>query len=230
MSGVATAIAGSALLGAYGSHQAGKAGRAAGDAQTAAAMAGIEEQRRQFDAIQQLLSPFVRGGTSAFGQQLDLMGINGADPQRAALEALQQSPQFTESLRLGESAILQNASATGGLRGGNTQGALMTFRPSLLASTINDQMTRLGGLAAVGQNAAAGVGNAGMQTGNAVSGLLQQAGAAQAGSILARGNAQAGAVNSLAGGLGMFAGLGGFAGMSNPQQLIRAGGVTQPVF
>lgn len=171
---------------------ANKAADAADDAsrtQAAAAQAGIEEQRRQFDAVQQLLNPFVTAGNSALTGQMDLLGRNGDDAQLKAIQALQASPQFTSMLRQGESSILANASATGGLRGGNTQAALMQFSPSLLAATINDQFGRLGQLSSLGQSSAAGVGNAGLQTGNAIAGLLQQQGAARAGGQIAAGNA-----------------------------------------
>ena len=101
----------------------------------------------------------------------------------------------------GENALLQNASATGGLRGGNLEAALAKFRPQMLSQLIQSQYTNLGGLTSIGQNAAAGVGNAGQNTGNAITNLLQQQGAAQAGSALASGQANAG----LASGIGSTA-------------------------
>ena len=168
--------------------QSRAAGKAA-DAQTESARLGIEEQRRQFDAVQKLLAPFVTGGTTAFGQQIALTGAAGADAQRAAIEAIEQGPEFAAMARQGENAILQNASATGGLRGGNVQGALAQFRPQILSGLIEQQYTRLGGLATAGQNAAANVGTAGMRTGENVSNLLAQQGAAQAGAALAQGQA-----------------------------------------
>jgi hypothetical protein len=117
---------------------------------------------------------------------------------------------FTSMLQQGENSILQNASATGGLRGGNTQAALAQFSPALLSQMINDQYSRLGGLTALGQNAAAGVGNAGMQTGSNISALLQQQGAAQAGNALGQGQAVAGIANGFASGAGAYAGMRGF--------------------
>ena len=110
----------------------------------------------------------------------------------------------------GNNAILANASATGGLRGGNTQAALAQFSPQLLSQLIQQQFGNLGGLTSVGQNAAAGVGNAGMQTGNSITNLLQQQGAAQAGAALAGGRASMGAWSGGMGALGTFAGGGGF--------------------
>lgn len=185
------------------------ASNTAADATTRAANAGIAQQQSQFDAIQKLLSPYVTTGTSALGSQADLAGINGNDKQAAAIAALQASPAFTSAQKLGENRILANASATGGLRGGNTQAALAQFNPALLASTINDQYSRLGGLSSMGQNAAAGVGNAGMATGNNVTNLLGQIGSAQAGQALAGGRSDLTAINGLSSALGQFYGNGG---------------------
>lgn len=209
--GIELALAGASLVGGiYSADQQRKAGNRAADAQTAAAQAGIDEQRRQFDALQKLLSPYANGGAAAFGAQQDLVGLNGADKQGAAINALADSPQFTALQQQGEDAILQNASATGGLRGGNTQAALAQFRPQLLAQLIEQQYARLGGMASVGQNAAAGVGNAGMQTGANVANLLNQQGAAQAGAALSAGRSNMGYANALTGAFGQYAGLGGF--------------------
>lgn len=196
--------AGSALLGAWSSSQQAGAAKDASDAQVAASQAGIAQQGKQFDAIQALLAPYVNTGTKAIGAQGDLVGLNGVAPQGAAIDALQKSPLFTSLLAQGTNSILQNASATGGLRGGNTQAALAQFSPALLAQTINDQYSKLGGLTSIGQNAAAGVGNAGIATGNQITSLLQQQGAAQAGNALAQGKAQAGYVNSLTNALGQY--------------------------
>jgi len=170
-----------------------KAADKASAAQTQSAEMGIEEQRRQFDAIQKLLSPYVNAGNSALGAQQNLLGLGGPAAQQAAIGAIEDSPQFAALTQQGEEVILANASATGGLRGGNVQAAMMQFRPQVLAQLINDRYAQLGGLAGLGQNAenaAAGVGNAGMQTGNNVTQLLGQQGAASAGAALLAGKAQ----------------------------------------
>jgi len=199
------------------------AGNKAADAQTRAAQLGIDEQKRQFDAIQKLLSPYVTGGTAAFGAQGDLAGLNGADKQKAAIDAIQSSPAFTAALAQGNNSILANASATGGLRGGNTQAALGQFAPALLAQAINDQFGRLGGLSSIGENAAAMTGNSGMHTADAISQLLQSQGAAGAGAALSAGNANATLVNGLTGAIGTvlvgrnsYTSPGIFGGYSNP--------------
>lgn len=139
--------------------------------------------------------------------QQDLLGLNGPQAQQAAFDAAQNSPYFSGLIQQGENAILQNASATGGLRGGNTQAALAQFRPQMLAQYLNDYYSKLGGLTSIGQNAAAGVGNAGMQSTNQISALLQQQGAAQAGNALAQGQIAANQWSGIGSAIGQIGGL-----------------------
>lgn len=132
--------------------------------------------------------------------QQDLIGLNGPEKQRLALEGIKNSSQFTELAKQGEEGILQNASATGGLRGGNTQGALAQFRPALLNAMIDSQFNKLGSITQIGQASAAGQASAGLQTGANVANLLQDQGAAQAGKYLAQGQA----VNNIANTVGSY--------------------------
>jgi hypothetical protein len=206
----AVAIGGATVLGGIvGSSAQRSAASQAADAQTIASQQGIAEQQRQFDAVQKLLAPYTNAGTSSLSAQQDLLGLNGNGAQQTAIAGIQNGPQFQSMLKQGENSILANASATGGLRGGSTQAALAQFSPTLLSQLINDQYSKLGGLTSLGQNSAAGVGNAGMQTGNNVANLLQQQGAAQAGSALAAGKADAQLWNTPASALGTYFGLGG---------------------
>jgi len=139
------------------------ADKAAGVAGSTSA-AQIAESSRQFDAIQNLLSPYAEAGPGALQAQQNLLGLGGEEAQKAAYAGIEGSPAFQSMAQQGENAMLQNASATGGLRGGNIQGALAQYRPQLLSQLIQQQYQNLGGLTSIGQNAAAGVGNAGMQT------------------------------------------------------------------
>jgi len=90
-------------------------------------------------------------------------------------------------VRQGENALLQNASATGGLRGGNVQSALAQYRPQILSDLINQQYGRLGGLSQMGQAAAGGQAVAGQSMASNVGNLFGQQGAALAGGQLAQG-------------------------------------------
>lgn len=231
----------------------------ASDAGIAEQHADIAEQRRRFDKVQELLKPYVEAGTGAIGglapyrqagagaipilqqfasaggpaleQQQALLGLRGPEAQRAAISGIEQGPGFQAQVRAGEEALLQRASATGGLRGGNIQAALAQFRPQMLQEAIEQQYGRLGGLvgvggtiaqqlassglgsterlAALGQASAAGTGAAAQTSGTAIANLLAQQGAAQAGSEMAQGRAFAAIPSAIAGGLGIFSGLGG---------------------
>lgn len=184
MSWIAAAVIGSSVV--SGVVQS-KAAKTASTAQVQAADKGVLEQRRQFDAVQQLLKPYIETGTTALSRQAALMGLGGEEAQRSAITALEQGPEFAALTRQGEEAILQNASATGGLRGGNVQAALAQFRPQILSGLIEQQYSRLGGLASQGQASAVGQAEAGLQTGQNISSLYGQIGASQAGAALQRG-------------------------------------------
>lgn len=155
------------------------------------------------------------GTQGSLTQQQNLLGLNGAQAQGSAISQIENSPYFSGLVKQGENAILQNSSATGGLRGGNTQAALAQFRPNMLAAAINDQYTKLGGLTNIGQNAAAGVGNTGQATANNNSSLLGQLGAAQAGGILGQAAGQVQGINGISSAFGT--GLSGLAGYYNSQ-------------
>lgn len=224
-----------AIGGAYLSNRAQKkATEGASQAQQDASQLGIDEQRRQFDAVQKLLAPYVNAGTGAMAGQQDLLGLNGAQAQQGAIAGIQSSPMFGAMAAQGEDAILQNASATGGLRGGNVQGALAQFRPQLLGALIDQQYQRLGGLSQMGQASAAGVGSAGMQTGTQVANLLGQQGAAQAGAALAGGRADGQLINGVTGAIGSFIGGGGIQavqgmfGGSTPPPAVASGWKPEP--
>lgn len=208
MSGIATAVVvGSVATGVMSSKAQKKAANAAAGAQMEASEMGVEEQRRQFDAVQKLLKPYADAGLSGLSGQQDLLGINGTAAQQAAIGNINNSAEMQTYLQQGENAILQNASATGGLRGGNTQAALAQFRPQLLNQLINQRYQNLAGMTSLGQNAAAGTGNAGMQAASNISNLYQQSGAAQAGAALAHGQANANMWNSVGSTIGTLGGM-----------------------
>lgn len=194
--------AGASILGSvFGSRSQAKSADKASQAQQDLTRESIAEQRRQFDHIQGLLSPYVQSGNNALVQQNDLMGLNGFEKQQNAINNLNNSPFLQSAYRQAENALLQNASATGGLRGGNLQSALADNRMNMLNQAYNNQIQNLGGLVSIGQNAGAGVGNAGANFANNVAGLNQNLGQALAGGILANGQAKAGLWNTI-GGLG----------------------------
>lgn len=193
--GWGAAVVGAAVVGGVASNMAAKKGA---KAQKDSAQKGIDAENYRFDQMQQLLKPYTEAGNKSLSAQGDLAGLNGPEAQKAAVDAIQNSPEFDAMSKQGEEGILQNASATGGLRGGNTQAALAQFRPQLLSGLIDRQYGRLGGITQIGQASAAGVGSAGINTGANVAQLLQSQGQAEAGRAIAQGQAVGNVANSIA--------------------------------
>ena len=218
-------IGGSQLLG--GMMQA-DAAKSAAQAQAGSATEGIAEQRRQFDAIQQLLQPYVQAGTGAisqfqpfqqagaqaFEQQQALAGLRGPEAQQQAIAGIEGGAGFQANVRQGEEALLSRASATGGLRGGNIQAALAQFRPQLLQQEIDKQYGRLGGFSSTGLGVSEALYRGGQASavnqasqagavGANVANLLGQQGAAMAGGELGQARAYGGLLNAPA----QFAGM-----------------------
>lgn len=136
------------------------------------------------------LAPFSTGG---------LESTDGATEQARAIAELEASPQFQALVRNGEEAVLQNASATGGLRGGNTQRGLANFRADALVQTIENQLNRLGGLTGAGLSAATSSGSLGANSAAQVANIFGQQGQVRAGGLLTRGGITAGQMNSIGG-------------------------------
>ena len=88
----ALVVGGTQVVG--GIMQSRAASKAAG-AQTQAAEAGIEEQRRQFDAVQEILKPYVTAGTQAITglQPYAAAGAPALEQQQAALGVEDEDPR-----------------------------------------------------------------------------------------------------------------------------------------
>lgn len=191
----------------------------AADAQRYAADQGITEQRERYEEASDILSPYTGVGADAIEAQRAFLGLGDPDAYQQQIDIVTQSPAFQEALRQGEEAILQNAAATGGLRGGNTQRALMQFRPQLLAQMLDQQYERLGGLTSFGLPAAQQQAGQAQQLGRDIAGLRVGQGNAAAQGYLGRAfalrqgvsdiNKQAAMAAGAAGG-GAGAGAGGF--------------------
>jgi len=229
--------AGSQLI---GSVMQADAAESAAETQAGASRAGIAEQRSQFDAVQKLLAPYVQAGTGAisqfqpfqqagqkaFEQQQALAGLLGPEAQQQAIAAIEGGAGYQAQIQAGEEALLQNASATGGLRGGNIQAALAQFRPQMLQRAIDQQYGRLGGFAGAGigasealyrggQASAAGQASQAQALGTNVATLLGREAQAVAGGQLAQGRAFGAIPSAFASGLGTYASQGGNFG-GNP--------------
>lgn len=198
----AAAVGGAVIGGVMQNNASGKAADAAAGGSKDAMMMQLLMQKK----LEKLLKPYNDAGVAGLGGQLDLLGLNGNDAQAASISALEKSPQFTSLIKSGENALLQNASATGGLRGGNTSAALAQFRPQMLSQIIESQYGKLAGLSALGENAAAQTGNNMTNSTNQISGLIANAGQIQGQGIIAQGQGYADMFGGIAKGIGQYMG------------------------
>lgn len=175
--------------GLLGSGSQKKAARRAADAQVAALQQAIDENRRQFDVTQTNLQPWLTAGQEALGGQMDLLGLGegGAAGQAASIEDLRGSPLYQSLYDNGEEAVLANASATGGLRGGNTQRGLANFGRDTLAQVIENMFAKLGGISGAGNETATNLGGLGAQNADAIGQAFVGQGNARASRYLAQG-------------------------------------------
>jgi len=203
---VAAAVVVGAGISAYGQY---KSAEEAAAAQEEAALAGMSAEERAQERMRKTLQPYVESGEDAMKAQRALLGLEGEQAQQDAVNQVQQNPNFMALVQQGEGALLQNAAATGGLRGGNTQAALAQFRPQMLNQALQQQYQNLGGLTQIGQASAAQQAAGETQFGRDIAGLYGNIGQAQAGAALGKGEA----IQTIGSGISSLGGLyagGGF--------------------
>ena len=171
----------------------------AAEKQSQSAQAGIDAQLKMFGIEQQNLQPYMQFGQQQMGQLSARMpGLTAAfNPTQQSLEA---TPGYQFTLGQGEKAVTNGMSAQGlGGQSGALGKGLADYATGLASNTFGQRQNEywqnnqnaynmLAGGTQIGANAAAGVGNAAIQTGQGVAGSLNQQGQAQASGIL--GSAQ----------------------------------------
>lgn len=228
MASAAIAAGASVLGGILGGKGAAKAAKI----QAQSYQQGLQQQQQQFNLERSDAMPFHDAGVSALSGMGGLLGFNGPDAQSAAIEQLKASPEFTSLFNTGADTVLQNASATGGLRGGNVQSSLANFGSGLLAQVIQNHLANLGGLASLGAGSTQALGALGQQNVNAQTNLMGQIGnanavraaapyAAMASALQGVGQNSGGLASLFGGGGGGTLGSGG-GGNFNPQIVMNA--------
>lgn len=170
--------------------------------------AAMAEQEKRLEQIKTMLSPWTSAGTTALEAQKQLLGLGTPEQQAAEIGKIEKSPFFQSLAKQSENAILQNASATGGLRGGNVESALLQFRPSLLQQLVNERISQFGGLSANGQNATNLLAQATQNVGNQNAQSFSGIGAAQAGASTAQGAANSSLFSGISDLAGTYTGAG----------------------
>lgn len=203
---VASATIGSAALGAgasiFGASKAAKA-------QTKAANKANAQQMAMFNQIRGDLSPYMESGKIA----TNIMNNKLQDfisPIVMSQDELEKTPGYQFTKNQGLKAVQNSAAARGlGISGASYKGAA-DYATNLANKTYQDQFNleninrtnaynRLMGVIGSGQNAASGVGNMGITTGQSIGQNTVGIGNAQAGSYMAMGNALQGFGNTVGG-------------------------------
>jgi hypothetical protein len=216
--GIGATVAGTAL--------SASASKSAADTQADAANNASALQWQQFQQMQQNLQPYMQLGTSNIpGMQAQLGKLGGMQFNfNPTMQQLEQTPGYQFTLNQGLNTLNNQMAAKGlNLSGAQARGiadyttglASQTYQQQYQNALQNfltnynvnaDQYGRLSGLIGLGENAAAGVGNAGLQTAsNAGNMLMQGANARAAGTI--------GEANAINKGLSSLSGMGGMMSM-----------------
>ena len=197
------AIIGGAIVGGLFSS---KSNDKAVDAQVEGQDKSIEEQRRQFDATQANLKPFQDAGQAAIGEQQNLIGLNGNEAQQASFDAFNASPGQKFLRDRAQKNLVRNASAIGGLGGGNVRSALVEQGVGFAQQDYNNQFGRLGQLAGQGQTAATNIGNFGANASNNISNAYGNIGNARATGIQNQNQIFQNVLGQVSGGFGQLGG------------------------
>lgn len=243
MSGIATAIVGSAIIGGYSANQAAKAQERATETASQASrettQASIESQERMFAKQMELQEPFRQTGLAAQNRLADLLGISGRTDmpgygyglQPFTMAQYQADPGYGFRLREGLKALDRTAAARGGLLSGNQLRGAMQYGQDLASqeyqnafnrfqterSNILNPLQSLGGVGQTSTNAlTSAAGNLGAGTAAAYGNL----GSALNANALAAGNARASGYMGMAN--AATSGVGQYLNYRQNQQLINA--------
>jgi len=230
MSGVATAIAGTAVLGYVSSQQASRAQQsAASQATDVAAQTASEQvalQREIFEKQTELQKPFREAGLAGQNRLMELLGIGGTAgapgygkyaTAEFGADKFKTDPGYAFRMAEGMKALERSAAARGGLLSGATLRGTQRFGQDLASQEYQNafnryQAERAGtlnpfqALAGTAQSGANVLGQQAGQMGSNISNALGAYGSAAQGNIIGAGNAQAsgymGGANAIAGGVG----------------------------
>lgn len=219
--------AGATLLGAKMSSDASKS---AANTQSEAANRAADMQQQQYQQTRDSLQPFINTGYDAQGYLRNLLGLGTPTdsgtygslmkPFDAAAFEQWKDPGYQFQLQQGQQALQNSQAAQSGVLSGAALKDLLNFNQGMASTAyqnaygryMNQNETtykRLADLLGVGENAAAGAGNMGIQAMSNI-GNTMTSGA----NALAAG--QIGSANAWSGGLNGAAGMYALKGLFNP--------------
>lgn len=202
---IAAAVIGSAVVGAVGSSIASSK---AASAQEKAADKSSDTQLQMFNKMQNTLQPYVDTGNTALQGLGSLTSSGYFSPITMDQATLEKTPGYQFTLGQGLKST-QNAAAARGLGvSGAALKAASNYATGLASNTYQQQFSnalanqnnvfnRLMSMAQLGESAGAGVGSAGIQTGQTIGQNTIGAGNAAAGAYMNMGNAFNNAASSV---------------------------------
>lgn len=110
-----------------------------------------QTQMDMYNQGQQAVQPYQQAGAQSLEQMQGLMTQQG---QNQFAQDYTQGPMFQQFQNQAEQATLRNASATGGLRTGQSNVALATIAPQLINQAYQQKMQGLQGMASMGAQSA----------------------------------------------------------------------------
>lgn len=193
----ATGAIGSAVIGS-------NASSSAANSQQQAANQASATQLQMFNTDQANLTPYMNYGMNALANMTNFM--NGPGSQSFQYNPA-SDPEYNFLLQQGTNAITSQASALGGVNSGATlkslsdygqQTALQSYQTEFnnWNTQLNNLFGRYSTMVGVGENAAAGVGNNAITTGQSIGSNTIGAGNAAAAGTVGSANALAGGVQS----------------------------------
>jgi hypothetical protein len=214
---VATAIIGSAIVGAgsslYAGSQQADAAERAGGVYANAQMASVAEQRRQYNQTREDFAPWRETGATAVEEYGRLYGVGrdglvSDEERQGALDRFETSPGYQFRMDEGIKAFDRSASAKGQLSSGGTGKALTRYAQGVASDEFGSYASRLAQLAGAGQQATGSTAAAGASTASNISNTLM-AGAKMQGNAIqnaatARASGYVGASNAASGGVGNY--------------------------
>lgn len=220
-------LLGGAALGVLGNIVGAGANKRAAEAQAAAFQRGQDTQMQMFEQGQAATQPYRDVGSQALTEYQQLLTPEG---QGAFFEQYQTSPMFQAMQKQAEDANLRAASATGGLRTGQTGVAMASIAPQLAMQGLQQRLGGLQNLYATGAGAAGQTAGLAPQVGSQIANLMSQQGAAQGAADSAYGTAFGQSLGQL-GGLGLYAAQGGFdSPPANTAPRGASGALANPVY
>jgi hypothetical protein len=208
--------AGVAAAGAVGSSViSSSAAGSAANTQAGAANNATAAQLGMFNTVQSNLQPYNAAGQNSLGALQSFINGQGNTAPFSFNYNPASDPEYNFLLNQGTQAITSQASATGGVNSGATLEALQNYGQNTALQSYQTEFgnalntydanqtntsnifARLLGIAGLGENAAAGVGNAAVSTGQSIGSNMIGAGNAQAAGQVGSANALSGGLTSL---------------------------------